>query len=391
MFREVQSAQGKVTIARAHFRDSDGVNRPVTASGRTQTIAQRALLHKLDSRASRSLTGKVKTTARISDLADIYAASLESNTRLKPQTKARYIQSARGAITRAFPEVTVSELTVGMVERFIMGLANTDHVSEARNCRVVLRAMMRLAVADDAINQNPVAMADIRLPVSTKSARALTADELILLRNLVAAYRTGPNVQGPKQSPDLKDALDTMLGTGLRISEVLAVRAEDIGFLDDGRATLNVRATIIFENGKGSRRQDSTKTGKSRSLTVAPWVAVLLRGRAAASRSGLLWETQRTAKPYQQQNLLRDLRSIVKDTDLEWVTSHSLRKTAGTIIAKILGVSAATSALGHSSDAITRRIYIDEVQTPTDLSAAMAGLAPIARATVAITSRVNRE
>ena len=149
-------------------------------------------------------------------------------------------------------------------------------------------------------------------------------------------------------------------------------------FLDDGRSTLSVRGTIIFEEGAGATRQDSTKNGKVRILTVAPWVTVLLRDRATASRSGLLWETRRTAKPYQQQNLLRDLRSIVARTELSWVTSHSMRKTAGTMIARTLGVSAATTALGHSSDAITSGIYIDTVQTPTDLSNAMDSLAPVA-------------
>ena len=377
-FLGAQGARGNAIIARAHFRDSDGITRPVTASGRTQTLAQRALLTKLEKRASRSLSGKVKSTTKIGELVDIYVNALQSNPRLKPQTKARYIQSARGAIRRAFPEIAVAELTVGMVERFISGLADSDHVSEARNCRVVLRAMMRMAIADDAVVQNPVAGADIRLPLSTKSARALTPDELTLLRILVASYRTGPNVLGPKQSPDLRDALDTMLGTGLRISEVLALRAGDVEFLDDGRSTLSVRGTIIFEEGAGATRQDSTKNGKVRILTVAPWVTVLLRDRATASRSGLLWETRRTAKPYQQQNLLRDLRSIVARTELSWVTSHSMRKTAGTMIARTLGVSAATTALGHSSDAITRGIYIDTVQTPTDLSNAMDSLAPVA-------------
>ncbi|WP_241979472.1 recombinase family protein [Cryobacterium suzukii] len=57
-------------------------------------------------------------------------------------------------------------------------------------------------------------------------------------------------------------------------------------------------------------------------------------------------------------------------------TSHSMRKTAGTIIARNLGVSAATTALGHSSDAVTRGIYIDSIQTPTDLSEALSLLTP---------------
>ena len=115
---------------------------------------------------------------------------------------------------------------------------------------------------------------------------------------------------------------------------------------------------------------------RSRPVTVATWEADILKARSVPTRSALLWETARTAKPYQQQNLLRDLRSIVADTELAWVTSHALRKTAGTMIAKTIGVSAATTALGHSSDAVTRRIYLDEQQLTTDISVALGGLAP---------------
>lgn len=376
-YHDIETAKGWVIEARAYVRDSDGVTRPVRARGRTKAIAQSGVLAKLGKRGSRYRGGNVQPRTTIGDLADIYVRSLPANNRLKLQTKARYAQSAEHAIKRAFPEVAVRELTPGMVERFIMALANDGHVSEARNCRVVLRAMMRLAIADDAITQNPVAAADVRLPVSAKTARALTVEELRRLRNMVATYRSGEHVHGPKQSPDLMEALDTMLGTGLRISEVLALRDEDVIYLDDGRATVSVEGTIIYADGVGATRQNTTKNGKARSVTVAPWVAAILNDRAALTRSGLLWETRRTAKPYQQQNLLRDLRSIVADSELAWVTSHSLRKTAGTFIAQTLGVSVATSALGHSSDDITRRIYIDQTQLATDLSGAMDHLAPL--------------
>jgi integrase len=375
-FSEHRASSGRKILAMTYVRDADGVSRRVKASGRTQTIAQNALLAKLAKRGARVAAAKVRANMTVPQLADLYAASLEANTNLKAQTKTRYEQSARGAISRAFHMVTVVELSPGMVERFITGLAQRDRVSEARNCRVVLRAMMRMAVADDVIKQNPVANADIRLPTSIKSARALTLDELVRLRDLVAAYRTGPGVMGPRQSPALMEALDVMLGTGARISEVLAIRTEDVTFFEDGRAEVLICGTIIFKNGVGAIRQETTKNRRSRPVTVATWVTDILRTRSVATRSGFLWETPRTAKPYQQQNLLRDLRSIVAGTDLAWVTSHALRKTAGTMIAKNLGVSAATTALGHSSDAVTRRIYLDEQQLTTDISTALNDLAP---------------
>jgi hypothetical protein len=95
-----------------------------------------------------------------------------------------------------------------------------------------------------------------------------------------------------------------MLGTSLRISEVLAIRTDDVEFLENGRTTLHVRCTIIYEDGLGAVRQSTTKNHKAWMLSVAPWVANIFRARATGSGSGLLWETRQTARPHQQQNLL---------------------------------------------------------------------------------------
>ncbi|WP_161580344.1 tyrosine-type recombinase/integrase [Subtercola vilae] len=304
---------------------------------------------------------------------DIYVDSIAPSRRLKAQTKNRYIQSARGAILRAFKDVSVGEMTPRMIENLIIRLVDTGHLSEARNCRVVLRAMFRLAVSDNACQSNPVVVADIRLPSSGKAARALTPLELSNLRTLVAEYRTGEHVRGPKPSTALRDALDLVLGGAMRISEVLALRVIDVTPMANGRAEVRITGTIIYDKNLGAVRQDSPKSGKSRTVIVGGGFAEILRARSLASRSGLLWETPRTGKPFQQKNLLKHLRAIVRGTDLSWVTSHSLRKTSGTLIALTLGVSEATSALGHSSDAITRRIYLDNSAAAIDISQVLNG------------------
>jgi integrase len=365
-FREATRGGLKLVTATAHYRDSDGKTRRITASGRTRAIAQTHLIKKLDERASYTGGTMVKPTTTIGELASLYGSSISSDSRLKAQTRSRYLASANGTIARSLGDVRVSELTAGMVERFLMGLANSGRVSEARNSRVVLRAMMRLALSDDAVRQNPVQAADVRLPKPVKPARAMRSDEVALLRHLVASYRVDGHVYGPRPSPDLLDALHLMLGAGLRISEVLALRTEHVVLLPSNATKLIVSGTVVYENGRGAYRQESTKSGKVRTLLVPSWIADLLADRVERSISGFLWET-RSGRPYQQSNLLRTLRSILRGTELEWVTSHTLRKTAGTHFAKTHGVSVATSALGHSSDEITRRIYIDETDAPTDV------------------------
>ena len=379
-FRRTSDKPDSDYVARAYFRDPDGVNRPVTARGRTKPIAENALREKLASRATERFGGRITSRTSISEVVEIYAEKLaedqlSDNPHLATQTVARYLQTARGSISTAFRGVAISEVTAGQIERFLTKHVRLGHVSEARNCRVVLRSMMRLAVSDGAIGRNPFSDADIRLPVSSKTARALTAGELVELRRLVSTYRTGPNIHGPRPSSDLMDLLNVMLGIGTRISETLALRTVDLSPGRESALRVSVSGTIITKPGVGAIRQNRTKSGRTRTFDVADWISDILLRRSAQSSSGLLWETK-TGRPILQQNLMRNLRAILDGSDLAWVTSHALRKTAGTEIAMKSGVALATEVLGHSSDQITRSIYIDSDRIVSDMRTATSGLAP---------------
>jgi integrase len=308
-------------------------------------------------------------------LIEIYVQTIQDRSDLKAQTISRYKQSAEGAILTAFRGVAVSEMTAGQIRRFLDSLIKGNRISEARNCRVVLRAILRLAAADNAISRNPFAEADIRMPTATKKARALTAGELVDLRRLISEHRTAPGAMGPRPSTDLPDLVNVMLGLGMRISETLALRTEDLRLSPDGGVRVTVSGTIIYEPGTGALRQSTTKSGRVRAFDAPLWVAEILRRRSEQSVSGLLWES-RNGRPLQQQNLSRTLRSALSKSDLQWVTSHTLRKTAGTEIAIRSGVSLATEVLGHSSDHVTRSIYIDRDQIVSDLTTATANLSP---------------
>ena len=64
----------------------------------------------------------------------------------------------------------------------------------------------------------------------------------------------------------------------------------------------------------------------------------------------------------------------VRGEDYEWVKPHTLRKTAGTMVAHAMGVEAAAAMLGHSSTAITERHYIERARIAPDSSAALDAL-----------------
>lgn len=59
-------------------------------------------------------------------------------------------------------------------------------------------------------------------------------------------------------------------------------------------------------------------------------------------RGAFLW-------PANVRRAWRDARALSLDVDLSWVTPHTLRKTAGTSVAEVSGVLAASKFLGQSS------------------------------------------
>jgi len=244
-------------VARSRIRDSDGALRKVSARGATEKEAEDNLVDLARVRVLRA-TGVVSQDSTIGDLVDMYLEKISASTRYAVQTKARYRQSSK-LIRKKFGGLTILELTPGKVLTFIEDLSD-DHLSEARTARVVLKAIMQRALRSDVIKQNPVTEAAVELEVPKSKPRAITEDDLERLRAAIAGWRTGTDVHGPKPSPDLGDLLEVMLGTTTRISEALAIRAEDVRIGEDGVLRVEICGTIIWEKGVGTYRQPIPKS-----------------------------------------------------------------------------------------------------------------------------------
>ena len=79
----------------------------------------------------------------------------------------------------------------------------------------------------------------MRLPSKPKKpVEALTVDEVVAFRDGLRKWQDSTGYRGPRRGTELLDVVDVMLGTGLRISEVLALRWEDVDLGE--RPTLTV-------------------------------------------------------------------------------------------------------------------------------------------------------
>lgn len=358
--------------ARTRFRDYDGKTRDVTAFGASAAAAERALREALVARAATGGAGGDITELTL--MAQLTAAWLDEITqeeRLRPQTLHRYRRMVEHSINPSLGSLKLREVTVGRVDQFLKARAKM-YPAQAQSEKQVLGQIMNLAERHQAIRYNPVSSVK-RLRTVRKEVQALDQEQIEQLRVLVRAWRNpteGPRPAGPRPSGDLADIVDLLLGTGLRINEVLALRWSDID-LSGEKATLTVNGTMVFIAGQGYIRQPAPKSKAGRRTLYLPSFAagVLLRRRIHCAQNDLdAVFVSRNGTWLSSHNVRRQLRGALEGTDLHWVSTHTFRKTLATIIEREVDSKAAAAQLGHASETITEGYYIVKSQIAPDLS-----------------------
>lgn len=193
--------------------------------------------------------------------------------------------------------------------------------------------------------------------------RALTPAERDQLYELLEGRKRGAKYLLP--------LVLTLLGTGIRTGEALALRWMDIAGLDDetvDNAIMHVCGTVVGRKGHRCVRQPKRKCGQSYYVALPRWLTGVLRTHKAAARAagrsvegesplfvsswgGMV--ASRTAE-----NALRNARA---GTSLEWLKFGNFRDTVATQVKGKTGDPARASAqLGHSAGStVTTRHYID--------------------------------
>ena len=106
----------------------------------------------------------------------------------------------------------------------------------------------------------------IRSKSTPPGAEALTADQL---RELLIKLRVSETCV----KRDLVDPITLLIATGLRRSELLALRWSDF---DAEAGTVAVTGKVVRQSGKGLRRVDETKTAAGRRTIPLPSFAVAM-------------------------------------------------------------------------------------------------------------------
>ena len=129
-------------------------------------------------------------------------------------TKDNYRDDLRVHVRPFFENYTLGEITTARVEVFLKQQADVSY-SRAKHTRTLLNLMIGFALRHDAIGRNPVeGTSPLKKPKGKPEALSLA--QVMRIRDAADAWRAGPNVMGPRPDGDVRDAIEVLLGTGMR-------------------------------------------------------------------------------------------------------------------------------------------------------------------------------
>ncbi|WP_240183656.1 tyrosine-type recombinase/integrase [Leifsonia aquatica] len=352
--------QNGLREARARYRDWDGRLRIVQRTGVTKAAAELALKRKLSERSlyQPGFAG-LCADSKFSVLVEYWLEDMEVEDRLTLTTRQLYERNMRTLVAPSFAELTLREIGVARCDYFLKQLAKQSY-NRARQARVVLRLALGLAVRHEVIPRNPMDHVS-RLRRPARVPDAFEDSDIDLIREAVRAWEERKVVAGPKPDGQLGQIVEVLLGTSVRIGEVLAIRIRDVD-LRSTIPTVRISGTIVSNTGQPTRRQDHPKTSRSvRTIALPKFVIVAIRGRLKSRLSidpDALLFCNRNGDPLTTNNVRRRLRDVMDKAGLKGVTPHRFRRTGATAINEAGGIDLAAELLGHTDPRITAQHYI---------------------------------
>ncbi|WP_101947346.1 site-specific integrase [Mycobacterium sp. 3519A] len=358
---------GGVWLARCRYRDTDGVTRVVQKLGPADEydkygkLAEDALIAVLSERKRAGIHGEIGPDTKVADLVEQHLTRLAEDGR-SPVTMSTY-RFTNTKLKKFVGGLRVSEATPARMDAALRSMRNAHGATMARQSKSILRGALQLAVMASVINANPVRdVQPVRSKSQPKGAVALTADQL---RDLLVNLQTSEFCE--KQ--DLVDPITLLIATGIRRSELLALRWSDF---DEKTDMLTVAGKVIRVPGEGLMRVDETKSAAGRRTIPLPRFAVeMLQKRRHLPYLGeqtvIFPSTAGTLRD--PNNFLKLWRTAREELGVPDATTHSFRKTVATLIDDE-GLSARIGAdhLGHSHVSMTQDRYMTRGRIHTQVA-----------------------
>ena len=351
-------------IARCRHRDSDGVTRQIerrTPDGVPDEYGAQAEAALLDALTDRRPAGAIAATTLIVDLLDRYIERAGADGELAPKTVDTYAATL-AAVRPRMAGIRVGEADPGLLDDILRGIRRDHGATRERHTKVALNAVLTDAVIARAIPSNPVRELRVRRRRKGERKPAGAPQITMPIGDVIAAVQASEVCQ----RKDLADPVVLLAATGIRRSELLALRWADVDL--EGR-TIAVTGSVVRIKGRGLVRQDHTKGGTDRTLALPGFAVDMLTNR---ERTDVMVFPSSVGTLRDPDNMGKQWREVRDDLGLPDITSHSFRKTVATLLDDA-GLSARVGAdqLGHSRPSMTQDTYMARGRTHTAVADAI--------------------
>lgn len=246
------------------------------------------------------------------------------------------------------PEVTSAEISALLLSMQAAGKSQATCIK----VYTVLKSLFKMAYMADLIDRNPMDKVErpkprkdeLKKPAETES---YTAGELKYILDCL-------------QNEPLKwqAFMSLLIDTGLRRGEACGLKWEYVD-LNAGRIT--VAGNLCYTPAKGVYL-DTPKSGKTRTVDIAPGVVTLLRKlrqeQAAKGLSHFVFNQEGSPEPMHPQSPTRYMKKFAARYGVPDLHPHKLRHSfASVAITNGADVASVSEKLGHSDKAVTLRMY----------------------------------
>ena len=338
-----QYTTSKGTFWRVNYTKPDGT--PTTRRGFTTKRDAKLFAAENDvSQARGEWVDPTDGKKTVRHYAELYKQARLAN--LKPSSRNVMETTWRIHVEPHWGNRQVSTIKKSQVAAWV-GTKNTERSPQTvRRMVFVLSGILELAVDDRAIVRNPTV--GVQLPAKIKKpARYLTHQQVELLAKQL--------------KEDEKSTIVRFLAyTGLRWGELAALRVQDVDLVKN-RVTVEQNAVLV----SGVYEIGTPKTGKSRTLGSAPFLAFLLRPLMKDKPpEAYVFGDGQTVMRYPNAGdgwfVGAVKRARKSDKTFPEITLHDLRHTAASLaVSAGANVKAVQRMLGHASAAMTLDVYAD--------------------------------
>lgn len=390
--RRSPGSLGKVTVtephpghyrARARVVTRTGRLKPIQATAETEADAIQALRDEAERYGLEE--GALTNANTLADALAVWLEDVADAGRVQGGTLADYRRIVRTDINTRLGMVKLRDLTPGLIHReLVKALVKEKTPAAAAKARSVLMLALKEVVLDGVLVTNPVR--DVPRPkLPKKRPFALDAAQLRTVMRALAEWREGEGHPGPKGAGvRVRQVFTLQLATSMRIGEVMALTRGSVD-VTTSPARITVEADVIFvprngrtgEPGHLERKPWPKDEGQIRVLALPEFGAEVLRTLLAQAGPGddAPLFTSRTGGLIDPNNVQRDwvrirenstiLKDELPDEVRKRITSHVMRKTVATHLAKRGGIELAQRQLGHADHETTAEFYYDP---PTEVS-----------------------